>query len=98
MRFARSLVTVTIFRICQVECRRVFYLIVLSVCGLDVSPIYGAWFRVLVIGLHWRFGSGVGLRVRSLCWRLQLVRGSEFLSLFYTGGSGWVVCPVASRL
>ena len=42
----------------------------LSVCGLDISVIYGAWFRVLVIGLHWRFGSGVGLHVQSLCLRL----------------------------
>ena len=67
----------------------------LSVCGLDVSATCGAWFRVFVIGLHWRFGSGVGLRVRSLCLRSQVVRGSRFLPLIYTGDSGWVVCPVA---
>ena len=50
--FARSLVTMTIFRICQVECRRIFYFMFLSVCGLDFSAIYGSWFRVLVIGLQ----------------------------------------------
>ena len=38
---------------------------------------------------------GVGLRVRSLCLRLYVVRGSRFLSLIYTGDSGWVVCSVA---
>ena len=43
----------------------------------------------------WRFGSGVGLRVRSLCLRFSVVRGSRFLSLIYTGDSGWDVCPVA---
>ena len=67
----------------------------LSFCGLDFSSIYGSWFRVLVIGLHWRFGSGVGLRVRSLCLRFKVVRGSRFLSLIYTGDSSWVVCAVA---
>ena len=48
----------TIFRICEVECRRIVLFHVLSVCGLDFSSIYGAWLRVLVIGLHWRFGGG----------------------------------------
>ena len=54
-----------------------------------------ALFRVFVVGLRWRFGSGVGLRVRSLCLRYEVVRGSRFLSLIYSSDSGWDVCPVA---
>ena len=42
----------TNFQICQVECRRIVFISFLSVCGLDISAIYGAWFRVLVIGLQ----------------------------------------------
>ena len=38
----------------------------LSFCGLVISSIYGAWLRVLDIGQHCRFGSGVGLRVPSV--------------------------------
>ena len=38
----------------------IFLIHFLSVCGLDFSAIYGASFRVLVIGLHWRFGRGSG--------------------------------------
>ena len=67
----------------------------LFVAWIYISAICGAWFRVFVIGPHWRFVSGTGLRVRSLCLRSQVVRGSRFLSLIYTGDSGWVVCPVA---
>ena len=51
----------TIFRICQVVCRRIFLFHVLSVCGLDFSAIYGSWFRVLVIGLQ--LATRVGGRV-----------------------------------
>ena len=43
----------------------------------------------------WQFGSGVGLRVHSLCLRFLVVRGSRFLSLIYTSDSGWIVCLVA---
>ena len=85
----------TIFPICWLECRRIVLFHFLSVCGLDFSAIYGAWFRVLVIGLQLAIRSGVGLHVRSLCLRFSVVRGSRFLSLIYTGDSGWIVCPVA---
>ena len=70
----------TIFRICQVESRRIFVFHVLSVCGLDTLWLVAPCFSHLVCS--WRLGS-------------KVVRGSRFLSLIYNSGSDWVVCTVA---
>ena len=73
-----------------------FFKFILFVC-LSPGYIGGLW-RVVPYFCHWptlAIRVGVGLRVRSLCLRLYVVRGSRFLSLIYTGDSGWVVCSVA---
>ena len=66
-----------------------------SVCGLDISAIYGAWFRVLVIGLQLAIRVGGRVACPIVVLAIIVVRGSQFLSLIYTGDSGWDVCPVA---
>ena len=85
----------TNFRICQVECRRIVFIS----CFVCLWPgfFFDLW-RVVPCFCHWsalaiRVGGQVACPV--VVFSIIVVRGSRFLSLIYTGDSGWVVCPEA---